>query len=748
MELRFRTSRRTAVAVLLPLALLACGRPASPSLAAPAPAPGPAATTASPAPSPPSQNLATAAPSLPAEVIFTYGDVQGQRRGTWSDLEIGAKLGKGDAVKVGGASECQLRFADMAVVSIRENTQVSIDSLSLNGSASRVKLGLKSGTVLSKVKKLAGTDSYTVRTDTAVGGVRGTEFGVTVTPQGGTLVTVKDGTVAVLPAAYDPDAVRSLSSGNVPALEQIAQDIESSAPAVHAGQELTVTPEQAARAVAAFQVVQVAAAQIVQDQQTQAARQSTSASASPASSSAAVDAQMKTIQAATATLTTLVGMPQTLTPMHGRALKALDALPAPGTPASGRSSSAPPAAPAAPLPVTPVRISVSAVPADSEIELNGKIAGTGSYAADVNPGDSLTVVIRHEGYATKTLAVTAKGPAAYPVELEPMPIEAAFAVGSAPLVGSVQSSGDIVVAADRQGQISAADRQGRALWKVATQNSPNENSSPVVGPDNLYFTGPKEFLIVAIRTGAVVSRTPLDSATTHLFGQRVAVSSSLGVSPTSTSLAVFNPATGATLRQIPIAGGTLMSPTISDGRVLVVSQTGVFLAIDPESGQVLFQVPTGASQPVASSVLVSGSRAYFADRKGLLVCVDMDARKVLWKVPLKGQGTKGVFQDLEKSANGIFAFAGNTIYAFSAADGSELFTPISGASTPPLYRERRLYFGTQGGTLAVADEGTGKIVKSLDLKTVANTRPQADGPRVLVGSTTGQIFIIYPESIQ
>src|SRR5208337_4175930 len=139
------------------------------------------------------------------------GEVQGQRQGVWSDLDIGAKLGKGDAVKVGPASECQLKFADMAVVSIRENTQVSIDSLSLNESVSQVKLGLKTGTVLSKVKKLAGTDSYAVRTDTAVGGVRGTEFGVTVTPQGGTLVTVKDGTVAVLPAAYDPDGIRSLS---------------------------------------------------------------------------------------------------------------------------------------------------------------------------------------------------------------------------------------------------------------------------------------------------------------------------------------------------------------------------------------------------------------------------------------------------------------------------------------------------------------------------------------------------------
>ena len=126
----------------------------------------------------------------------------------------------------------------------------------------------------------------------------------------------------------------------------------------------------------------------------------------------------------------------------------------------------------------------------------------------------------------------------------------------------------------------------------------------------------------------------------------------------------------------------------------------------------------------------------------------MDAHKVLWKVTLKGQGTTGVFQDLEKSGNGIYAFAGNTIYALSAADGTELFPPINGASTPPLDRGGRLYFGTQSGTLAVADESTGKTVKSLDLKAVAATKPQADGPRLLFGSTTGQLFVVYPDSIQ
>jgi outer membrane protein assembly factor BamB len=270
----------------------------------------------------------------------------------------------------------------------------------------------------------------------------------------------------------------------------------------------------------------------------------------------------------------------------------------------------------------------------------------------------------------------------------------------------------------------------------------------VLAGDTLYFSGSKELVIASAKTGQVAGRIALDSATTHLFGQRVAVFGPLGVCPTSGSLAVFDPASGASVRQIPVAGGTLMTPAISGGRVLVVSQAGVFLAADPQSGQVLFQVPTGASQPVAGSVLVSGTRAFFADRRGLVVCVDLQGRKVLWKTPLKGSGSKGVFQDLEKSATGVFVFATDTIYAFSAADGSELFPPITGVSTPPLDRDGKLYFGTQNGSLAVADDRTGKVVSALDMKATLSTRPQSDGPRLLLGGQAGQVFVVYAGSVQ
>jgi hypothetical protein len=298
-----KSCRSMILVMLLPLVLSTCGRS---SLQRPA------------------------APGLAAEVVFTSGDVQGQRQGAWSSLVVGAKLMQGDSVKVGAASECQLRMAGMAVMSIRENTRVSLDSLSLSGNGSQVKIGLEAGTLLSKVRKLTGTDSYSVRTLTAVGGVRGTEFGVTVTAQGGTLIAVKDGTVTVLPAAFDPEALRALAAASVPELEQVARDVVASAPAVRGGQELTVTAEEAAKAETVFQVIQVASAQIAQEQQVMAARQGSSTSTAPSAApppASVVTERMKTIQEAAALLPSLAGTPRALTPVHVQDLKALDALP-------------------------------------------------------------------------------------------------------------------------------------------------------------------------------------------------------------------------------------------------------------------------------------------------------------------------------------------------------------------------------------------------------------------------------------
>ena len=121
----------------------------------------------------------------------------------------------------------------------------------------------------------------------------------------------------------------------------------------------------------------------------------------------------------------------------------------------------------------------------------------------------------------------------------------------------------------------------------------------------------------------------------------------------------------------------MMSPSLVDGKILTVSQSGILIVLDPATGSVDTQIPTPATQPVALSVTVKGQSAFFADRKGLVVGVDLAGKKLLWSTKLPGSGSGGVFQDLEVSETGVFVYARGNLYAFSPGDGKPLFDPIA-----------------------------------------------------------------------
>jgi hypothetical protein len=567
-------------------------------------------------------------------VVFVSGDVQGRRQGTWTPLDTGAALGRGDAVRVGAASECELRLADLAVVSIRANTEVELDSVARAAAGSQAKLGLTRGVVLAKVKKLGADDRFAIRTGAAIAGVRGTAFSVSVTPGGDTVVAVREGTVAVLPAAWDTDLILALSSTPAPELVQIVTAVQGAAVPVAAGRQITVRASGAALAATRFAAVSTAAAQIVQEQ-----------ASGQAPSAETVTARTNTVQSALGGVSAATGTATAVAPAQAGLLRLLDRLPEPGAAAPAQTSSSPSGSPpaAAPPATAPaaapaaaaaapsaVHVTVSATPADAEIVRVGVVAGTGRYTADLADGTSITLLVRREGYATKTLSVQASAgnPVSYPVQLDPQPIETRFKLGTDPLVGSVVVAGDAMVAADGAGRISAVDRQGRILWTTPTQDAPNENSPPVAGPGTVAFTGRREFLVLDLRDRHAIIRTAPDSTSAHLFGQRVFMSDATGIFPTSTSLRIFDPRTGKTLHDFPIPGGTLMTPTLADGKIYAVSQAGTLMVVAADSGAILAQVTTPASQPVAISVFVTGTQAFFADRKGVLMAVDTAAKRV------------------------------------------------------------------------------------------------------------------------
>ena len=145
--------------------------------------------------------LPAALAALNGQVVYTEGDVA-IRNGSAAvrDAEIGQKLGPGDVVQTAANSLAVIDLANGTTVKLREKTTLAIDSI-----GEETVVSLRAGGVFASIaRKLTG--KFSVRTSTAVAGVRGTQFfiayGRTIDSQPDVWLCVNAGTVEVaLPAS-------------------------------------------------------------------------------------------------------------------------------------------------------------------------------------------------------------------------------------------------------------------------------------------------------------------------------------------------------------------------------------------------------------------------------------------------------------------------------------------------------------------------------------------------------------------
>ena len=118
--------------------------------------------------------LALAAPSaifaLSGQVLYTEGDVTVRSGSQERDAAIGDSLGPGDVVTTGRASLAVIDVGNATTLKLREKTTLALDSI---GEQTAVTL-TAGGVFTSIARKLSG--GFSVRTSSAVAGVRGTEF--------------------------------------------------------------------------------------------------------------------------------------------------------------------------------------------------------------------------------------------------------------------------------------------------------------------------------------------------------------------------------------------------------------------------------------------------------------------------------------------------------------------------------------------------------------------------------------------
>ncbi len=185
-----------------------------------------------------------------AVVIYLSGDVTATRGGQTMTVGIGDALAGGQTLRTGARSECELRLGNGTAIRIEEQTELLLDDVVLDPGRSVVGIRLVLGTVLCKVGMLSADERFRVRTPTAVVGVRGTEFGVTVSTGGDTLLAVRQGAVAILPAPIDLDELAAELKTKDPEVSAALAELAASEWIVRDGQETAVTAAASVRAEA------------------------------------------------------------------------------------------------------------------------------------------------------------------------------------------------------------------------------------------------------------------------------------------------------------------------------------------------------------------------------------------------------------------------------------------------------------------------------------------------------------------
>ena len=391
-------------------------------------------------------------------------------------------------------------------------------------------------------------------------------------------------------------------------------------------------------------------------------------------------------------------------------------------------------------------LTVSAVPADSEIIYKGKTVGKGKATLSFKYGEAPSISFKRSGYKDKALSLkiddTTK--AAYTVTLDNKPVDNVLSPFSAKVINSVSYGNGRLFAADSEGNIFSSKIDGTGVWKYSSGNKPNANSAPVPAGKFIFFSGAKEMLVLESETGKLYSSTRLDQNSAHMFGRRIIPFEGSFIYPKNNSLTISSFQKGEKEGQIPLPVDSGMTPAAWGKMVVIADQEGTVNIINYEVRSIIGTIKTSAIQPIALGMTVTGNTGYFANRKGKVVAVDLENRTLKWEKEIQEEKIN-IFTDLTVENGRIYVYTGQKIHILSAADGEILGEPIPSVS-PPFCRINNFYFGKPDGSFAVYRCTTGKEVKSIPLNYgKITTRPVFAGDRIIAGTDSGKIIIFNPE---
>jgi len=687
------------------------------------------------------EQLAEPADATPEKALVTFisGVSFVLQQNDWQLLEIGDYLQGGDTVKVAEDSYCELQFGGLAAVRIEANTILAIEELFLESGAGNISLNIAAGSVLYKVGKLRGDQKFNIKTMTAVMGVRGTRFAVRVDEKEGTLLAVKSGALQIMPASIAVEGLIARLPEKEERVLELLQKIGDSAYTVAADQEILITEQASMETEASFKELEELVNTIIAEMETTIS-----------------DEQFRLldqrVQGVIQSVAVSVRPPVELSEESRKALEAIEGIGMINIP-DGTPGMEQPEQVAITLRVEPedAEISITTLPGDALILINGGSVGRGRFSSTFPLGKKLSIRVCRDGYEEKELKiiVTERG-GSYEISLDLQAVVDTLPLSRAALAGELYVEANRVIGVDVEGTIVLADMKGAVMNRISLGEKPGYNSFPLISGEQAYFIGSRRFVVADINSGELLKSLPVESGAAYNFGRRVAIFNNRGIFPDNDRIKVFDLDTGDLTAEIKIADGSIMSPQVRNERIIMVNKKGIVLKIDEQGGFDSI-IPTGSLKDGPLFSALFADLVFISSSSGSVVAVDLVKGEVLWQqqLPLPEEN----FCTLTCGESGLYALYGDVLYALSLENGKELFKPISKVSASPLYSAGKLFLGrdqdgSNQGRFDVVNAATGVIEKSLLLEENITTAPVLWEEKLLVGTQGGKIIIINPAGIK
>lgn len=171
-------------------------------------------------------------------IVHTSGDAVVVKKGQTEAARTGLLVHEADEIRT-RAGSVDLQTRGGSAVRVKENTTMTVAQLLGRGDA---RLSLKQGSLLASVKKSSADEEFAIVTPTAIAGVRGTTFSVSVNQAGQKpVVKVIDGKVALSPRIAVLENLEEQTIKEDTGLQQLAQ-VQETTVVLEAGQQGSLNP--------------------------------------------------------------------------------------------------------------------------------------------------------------------------------------------------------------------------------------------------------------------------------------------------------------------------------------------------------------------------------------------------------------------------------------------------------------------------------------------------------------------------